>query len=183
MAGAPTPPGEAAGPTPESVAPDRARGASMVPMKLLLAPSLLLGLSLVACCATAPVPPGVVVGEPVVERPVEAFAVVDANPEAYFDQTLLVEATVSAVCQKAGCWLQVEDEGRTALVRWETGCGGRYKFPSDVVGRRIVVQGSFYPKTISPEDLQHLQEEGGGDLEIEAEGYEFNASAIVILDR
>ena len=152
-------------------------------MKPSLLASLALLLVLAACRSTAPFPPGVVVGEEVVERPIETFAVVDANPAAYFEQTLLVEATVTAVCQKAGCWLQVEDEGRTAMVRWETGCGGRYKFPSDVVGRRIVVQGSFYPKTISPEDLQHLEEEAGGDVEIEAEGYEFNASAIVILDR
>ncbi len=65
----------------------------------------------------------------------------------------------------------------------ETGCGGQYSFPKDGAGRRILIQGSFYPKTISPEDAEHLQEEAGRPLEIPLEGYEFNASAVLVLGR
>jgi len=134
-----------------------------------------------ACVGAQRLPPGVLVGEAIEARPVVPFARVDADPAAWFERTLLVEATVTAVCRKAGCWMQIEDEGRTAMVRWETGCGGKYVFPAEAVGRRVLVQGSFYPKAISEEDAEHLAAEAGGALEVEREGYEFNASAILLL--
>ena len=148
----------------------------LIPILLVLA--LLIG----ACAAAARVPPGIVIGQPIEPRPVLTFAEVDADPGAHFEQTLLVEATVTAVCKKAGCWMQIEDAGRTAMVRWETGCGGRYVFPPDVVGRRVLVQGSFYPKAISADDAEHLREESSGTLALEREGYEFNASAVLLLE-
>lgn len=151
---------------------------------LLLWPLLLgpLFLGLVSCAATERVPPGIVIGQEIVPAEIVPFATVDADPRAYFERTLLVEATVTAVCKKAGCWMQVEDEGRTAMVRWETGCGGQYLFPVEAVGKRVLVQGSFYPKTISAEDAEHIAEESGGDLALEREGYEFNASAVLLLE-
>ena len=147
--------------------------------------SVLIGCVVLAasCAATPAVPPGVVVGEQLVPRAVVPFAAVDADPSAYFEQTVLVEASVTAICQKKGCWMQIEDEGHTAMVRWESGCGGKYTFPAEAEGRRVIVQGSFYPKTISSEDAEHLREEAGGDLEIEEEGYEFNASAVLLIDQ
>lgn len=143
-------------------------------------PALLLVL-LTACVTPARLPEGHAIGEPIVRQDAVRFAVVDADPPAYFERTLLVEATVTAVCQKAGCWMQVADEGRTALVRWETGCGGQYAFPPDAVGRRVLIQGSFYPKELSEEDAQHMQEEAGSAVELARDGYEFNASAILVL--
>ncbi len=146
---------------------------------LLVVPALLL-----AACATAPtLPHGEAVGEELVPQRIVSFAEVDADPEPFFERTLLVEATATAVCQAAGCWMQIEDEGRTAMVRWETGCGGKYAFPADVAGRRVVVQGSVYPITLSDEDLEHLRAEAGEDVEIPKEGYEFNASAILVVDQ
>lgn len=135
-----------------------------------------------ACATTEPLPPGVVVGEELVPRPVVAFQQVDADPSAYFERTVLVEANVTAVCKKAGCWMQIEDAGRTAMVRWETGCGGKFTFPLEAIGRRVLIQGSFYPKSISAEDAEHLAEESGGELAVELEGYEFNASAVLLVE-
>lgn len=144
---------------------------------------VLVSLLLCAACATTDrLPPGVLVGEELLPQPVVAFARVDADPRAYFERTLLVEATVTAVCKKVGCWMQIADEGRTAMVRWETGCGGRFTFPLEAVGRRVLVQGSFYPKSISAEDAEHLAAESGGALAVEREGYEFNASAILLIE-
>ena len=146
-----------------------------------LVPTLLLAL---ASCSTTPhLPAGEALGEPIEAREIVTLATVRADPEDYLEQTLLVEATAIAVCQRAGCWMQVEDENVTAMVRWETGCGGKYTFPADAAGRRIVIQGSFYPKEISEEDAEHLEEEAGGKIELEREGYEFNASAVLVLER
>jgi hypothetical protein len=141
---------------------------------------LLFGLS--ACVTPAALPTGQAIGDPLVRQDAVRFAVVDANPPAWFERTLLVEATVVAVCQKVGCWMQVEDGGRTAMVRWESGCGGKYAFPPGAVGRRVLIQGSFYPTTISEEDARHLEQEAAEGVEIPREGYEFNASAILVLD-
>ncbi len=135
-----------------------------------------------AACATYDLPAGDHVGLDMQPRQPVAFATVDAAPSDFFNRTVLVEATATAVCAKAGCWMQIEDEGKTAMVRWETGCGGEYAFPQEIEGKRILVQGSFYPKTISPEDLEHMQEEAGREVEIEAEGYEFNASAVLVVE-
>jgi hypothetical protein len=146
-------------------------------MKRLLTLSVLT--VLFAC--RAQLPAGAPFGEPMAARDVVAFATVDASPTDYFEQTLLVEATVTAVCVNKGCWMQVEDRGSSAMVRWETGCGGKYAFPQSAIGRRVLIQGSFYPKTISPEDAEHLEEEAGGSIEIALEGYEFNASSVLVL--
>ncbi len=135
----------------------------------------------VACAGTATMPEGQQIGEEVRPQKIVAFATVDASPEDYFNKTLLVEATVNAVCQTAGCWMQINDEGATARVRWETGCGGKYAFPKDAAGQRIVIQGSFYPTELSDEDLEHLKEEAGPNYIPKKKGYEFNASAVILI--
>lgn len=141
-------------------------------------------LVLAACATHASIPPGQRLGEPIEARAILPLATVQANPEQHFNQTLLVEAKVVAVCQSMGCWMQVEDGGHKSLVRWESGCGGKYAFPKDAIGERILIQGSFYPKEIKAQDVEHLQEEAGKNkVEVAERGYEFNASAVVLLDR
>ena len=139
-------------------------------------------LALSACVVPPQLPPGEAIGTPIVRQDAVRFAVVDDDPPAYFERTLLVEATVTAVCRMSGCWMQVEDEDRTAMVRWETGCGGQYAFPPGAVGRRVLIQGTLHPKTLSEDELSHLEEEALEDVAFEAEGYEFNASAILVLE-
>ncbi|MEX1026016.1 MAG: DUF4920 domain-containing protein [Planctomycetota bacterium] len=142
---------------------------------------------LVAGCAStasdvqSTLPEGTAFGEPMAAQPVVSLATVEADPSAYYERTLLVEATATAVCQKAGCWMKVEDGDTQAIVRWEAGCGGAYEFPRDLAGQRVIIQGSYYPKTISPADAEHMQEEAGRTVEIAQEGHEFNASAILVV--
>jgi hypothetical protein len=156
-----------------------ARTTTPLRLRALLSACLVLAC---ACAATPRVPPGIVVGEDIVPREIVGYVRLDASPEDYLEQTLLVEATVTAVCIKKGCWMQIEDGGRKAMVRWESGCGGKYAFPAEAVGRRVVIQGSFYPKTISAEDAEHLQSESADGVVIAREGYELNASAVLLLD-
>ena len=142
----------------------------------------LLVLSLLAALTACTVTQSRRYGEPLEDKPALSYAVVSTAPADYYEQTLHVTANVVAVCQKAGCWMQIEDGGRTAMVRWESGCGGQYTFPADAVGKRVMIQGSFYPKTISPEDAEHLQEEAAEGVVIPTETWEFNASAVVVFD-
>jgi hypothetical protein len=155
-------------------------------MKILAAISTL-ALTVVCACHSAPpapaVPEGQRIGQEVQPQQSVRFSVVDATPAKFYDKTVLVEANVKAVCAKKGCWMQVEDEGRTATVRWESGCGGQYKFPMEAVGKRVLVQGTFHPKKLSAAEAQHMQAEAGdAKVAIAPEGYEFNASSVIILD-
>jgi len=134
------------------------------------------------CQTTREFPKGQVVGEVMQPQETHRFSVVDASPSKFFDQTVLVEANVQAVCIKKGCWMKVEDEGKVAMVRWESGCGGQYKFPTEWIGKRVLIQGSFYPKKISLEDAEHIAAESSSKVEIPREGYEFNASSVMLLD-
>jgi len=144
--------------------------------------AFLSGLTLLACVSRPSLPAGEIVGGEIRTNEVLHLAVVDARPEAYANRTLLIEATVAAVCQKKGCWMQITDQGARAMVRWESGCDGQYAFPKDLQGRRVLIQGSIYPKTISEPDARHLEEEAGREIRIDREGCEINASSILVID-
>ena len=148
-------------------------------IRSLLLPSLLF----LGACASSGTPTGTHVGEALETRAVHQLEALHQNPDNYFDQTLWVEADVVAVCQKMGCWMQVQDGDSTSLVRWESGCGGKYEFPKDAVGERILIQGSFYAKELSEADREHMQEEAGEAVAIPERTFEMNASAVVLLDR
>jgi len=125
------------------------------------------------------------IGDPITVTGVPVkLAEVRADPASYYEKTLLVEATAAAVCQARGCWMTLTDGvGEPIWVRWSTGCGGDYAFPKDAAGRRVIVQGSFYPKEISAEDAAHLAEESGtlkAD-DIAGETFEINATACAVL--
>lgn len=141
----------------------------------------MLCLLLAACVSQPPLPSGERIGEPIESRGIVHYALIDADPTAYLDKTVLVEATVLAVCQNAGCWMQIEDSGRTAMVKWFTDCGGKYAFPKDLAGKRVLIQGAYHAKETSAEEIEHRSQEAGVDLKIPQQGYELNASAIVVL--
>lgn len=146
-------------------------------------PTVVLALGLALACASRPtLPRGEIVGMEMQPREVVHLAVIDARPEPYWNQTLLIEATVVAVCQHSGCWMQIEDQGSRAMVRWESGCGGEYAFPKDLQGRRVVIQGSIYKKSFSEMDAEHIQEEADREIRIDREGHEINASSVLRID-
>ena len=89
--------------------------------------------------------------------------VVDSCGAAVVDedgQTVRVSGTVAAVCQKAGCWMTLQDG--TAEARIFT---REHKFfmPKDIVGKRAEVEGKLRSKTVSAAFAKHLAEDGGKD--------------------
>jgi hypothetical protein len=133
-------------------------------------------------CTSAPIlPAGQHIGAELEPAAVHRLAELARHPSEFYDRTVLVEARVEAVCQKVGCWMKLVDGDGTALVRWEAGCGGAYTFPKDAAGKRVIVQGSYYPKEIAPADIEHLREEAGGAVSIPARTHELNASAILLI--
>lgn len=136
-------------------------------------------LSVAGCSSTASLPPGERVGEEMQAQTPVKFAVVDASPGEYVGKPVLVEGTVKSVCQKMGCWMQIEDEGHTAMVRWKDGCGGKYAFVKDAAGQKVLVQGVLSPKHMDESEAEHLEEEGGGKLSIRRDGYEIDATSVM----
>jgi hypothetical protein len=71
-----------------------------------------------------------------------------------------VTGKVTAVCPKSGCWMTIEDGGKTARVfTREHG----FSLPRDAVGRRADVEGLLRSRTLSQQMLVHLERERGGD--------------------
>ena len=145
----------------------------------LARPFALGALLLAGACASSSLPAGDRIGQPIEARSILPLATLAATPDAYVNQTLLVEATVDAVCQSRGCWMKIADGSATAMVRWESGCGGQFAFPKDSVGKRVVIQGSWYPKEISEEDAKHLESESGGKP-MPRKTWEMNASGVIV---
>ena len=146
-----------------------------------------LALCLAAACAgtgtnsdhSTALPQGEWIGDGQQMDQVVRFAIVDANPSEFYDRTIFVEANAYAVCKKMQCWMQIEDEGHWATVRWDSGCGGNYKFPEDAVGDRVVVQGDLYPKVLTADQIAALKTAG---KPVPAEPYEFNVTAVMVIE-
>lgn len=131
---------------------------------------------------SAGTPAGVHIGGEIHTQQSVRFAVVEAEPDKFVDQTIVVEGTVLAVCQTRGCWMQIADGGGgTAMARWAKGCGS-FAFPMDSVGKRVLVQGQIYRRNFSEADVEHMQGEAGRDIAIPRDGYELSTTAVIVLD-
>lgn len=134
-------------------------------------------------CASAPaLPHGVRVGDPLRARDVHALAEVARHPGDFYERTVLIEARVEAVCQNRGCWMKVVDGASSAMVRWESGCGGAYAFPKDATGKRVLLQGAYYPRKLSQAEIEHMAGESSQDVQFVPDTHELNVSALLVLD-
>lgn len=71
-------------------------------------------------------------------------------------------ATVKDVCQKKGCWMNLNMGEKEAMVRFKD-----YGFfmPKDIAGQEIIVNGKAYVEEMSVEDQRHYAEDGGQSAE------------------
>jgi hypothetical protein len=69
-----------------------------------------------------------------------------------------VQGTVSGVCQKVGCWMQLRDGDDTVRVRFRD-----YAFfvPLDVSGRPAIVEGTAKVSVVTEAERRHLAEDAG----------------------
>ncbi|MDN3724650.1 DUF4920 domain-containing protein [Aequorivita sp. SDUM287046] len=67
-------------------------------------------------------------------------------------------ATVKDVCQKKGCWMNIETGAEPVMVRFKD-----YAFfmPKDIAGQEIIVNGKAYVEEMSVDDQRHYAEDGG----------------------
>lgn len=78
-------------------------------------------------------------------------------------ENVVVEGTISHVCQAAGCWIKLKNEvGEDLFVKF-----GEHSFlvPKDFAGKKVVINGKAIRKTISVEERKHLAEDAGKSAE------------------
>ena len=73
--------------------------------------------------------------------------------------TVKVAGTISEVCQRKGCWMNVDlGNNQTMTVRFKD-----YGFfvPKDAAGKTVVIDGEAFHDTVSVADLRHYAEDAG----------------------
>lgn len=78
-------------------------------------------------------------GQPVTEAAETRLGDIAADPAKFADQTVRTTGTVKAVCQAAGCWMEIGDDVSRAHIKM---AGHAFFVPKDGSGHTAVVQGT-----------------------------------------
>ena len=112
----------------------------------------------------------------VLDEAVPLVALVDVGA-GNVGQTVRVEARVSQVCRKKGCFFVAADGDVTVRVSFKD-----YGFfvPTDVSGKRVMFVGEVIEKELTPEQAEHFAEDMGEASAAVAPGktYEIVATAV-----
>ena len=97
------------------------------------------------------------------------------DPSKYTDQTVKTTGVVQAVCQKAGCWMEIGDTEKRAHIKM---AGHAFLVPKSASGHKAIVQGTV--KGGEPQNECGSKDACGGTengalakIEIVATGVEF----------
>lgn len=101
-----------------------------------------------------------------------------ANVEQHVDQPGKFAGRITQVCQKMGCWLILEDDGRHARVMARDHA---YGVPTDSSGR-AEVHGVLEVRELSQEQADHFAEDAGQQGDVDLREYRIVADSIALLD-
>jgi hypothetical protein len=80
-------------------------------------------------------------GKPFTVKEPVPLATLLAHADRYVGKTVQVKGKITAVCQEAGCWMDlVNDEGQKLRIKVND---GEIEFPKDGAGRMAVAEGKF----------------------------------------
>jgi len=94
--------------------------------------------------------------------------------EMVLGETMVFTGNISKVCQKRGCWMMLESNGKIARVDFNH---HSFFIPKDTQGT-AEVYGVLHSKTMSEEMKKHLESEGAG--KIAEKVYEITATSVKI---
>ncbi|UXI67480.1 DUF4920 domain-containing protein [Tahibacter amnicola] len=105
------------------------------------------------------------------------LAQVAARPQDFAGKARAFRGRITEICQKQGCWMVLEDDGQFARVFMKD---HGFSVPKDASGA-AEVYGILTVKTLSAEEIAHLQSEGRSavkptELTIEATGVRLSGS-------
>lgn len=115
-------------------------------------------------------------GKPLPEGASTPISQAIAAFDAHAGKPARFSGRITQVCQAKGCWMTLEDDGRTARVMF-----GDHAFflPRDSAGR-AEVHGVLSRKELTAAQVQHLQEDAKG-LPVSPVEYRIVADGVVLL--
>ncbi len=113
-------------------------------------------------------------------RTVTPLSTLLASPQQYAGQVVKTEGTISAVCQRMGCWMELRDGegGPTVTVPM---AGHSFFLPRDVSGKHATVEGRVRVETMDEATQDHLREEGASAAV--AQAFQIDATGVVVSER
>jgi hypothetical protein len=91
-----------------------------------------------------------------------------AEPDAYLDQTVLVEGEILDVCPMMGCWMELKSDDGQGMIKIKVK-DGDIVFPVEAVGGYAIVEGTVYKIDLTQEEaidyFEHIAEESGEDFD------------------
>ncbi|MFV0389172.1 MAG: DUF4920 domain-containing protein [Pyrinomonadaceae bacterium] len=88
-----------------------------------------------------------------------------ANPEKYTGKDVRVTGYVVRSCKNEGCWAELgetKDATKTVRVKMKDHA---FFIPLQSVGFKVLTEGTFSVKTLSKEEVEHLQNEDGAKFD------------------
>jgi len=87
-----------------------------------------------------------------------------ADPEAYLDQTVLVEGEILDVCPMMGCWMELKSDDGEGMIKVKVK-DGEIVYPVEAKGSTALVEGKVYKIELTQEKaiehFEHVAEEKG----------------------
>jgi hypothetical protein len=91
-----------------------------------------------------------------------------ADPDAYLNQTVLIEGEILDVCPKMGCWMQLKSDDGEGMIKVKVK-DGDIVFPVEAIGDYAIVEGIVYKIDLTQEEavnyFEHIAEESGEDFD------------------
>jgi hypothetical protein len=109
-------------------------------------------------------------------RPTSLETLLD-SPTDYLDSPVRVEARISQVCQKKGCFMIATSGKQAVRVSFKD-----YAFfvPTDTGGKTVTLTGMLVERTLSEEKAAHYREDAGSDVIQAGKVYEIVADSVSI---
>lgn len=89
-------------------------------------------------------------GKPLTLPKPTAVAAVLSDPEPFAGKTVQVKGKVAEVCQMAGCWMSLTDEGKSLRIKVND---GDIVFPKDSVGKMAIAEGKLEKMELTREQM------------------------------
>lgn len=92
----------------------------------------------------------------------EPIALAAALEKGALGTPVRVAGTPAKVCEKKGCWLTLQDGEREVRVTFKD-----YGFfvPKEIVGKKVVLEGTVKEVEVSEKDARHYAKDGGASKE------------------
>lgn len=99
------------------------------------------------------------------------------EPEAFVNSAVRVDARISEVCQKKGCFMIATVGEYAVRISFRD-----YAFfvPTDTGGKTVTLTGELVERTLSEQEAAHFREDAGSDSVHAGRVYEFVADAVSV---